>query len=63
MQSDGINLNHRPIWVDGDVGAVVVYDGAGAVYDFLVTFNLGDDLLLHLQRRKGDLENFINVGS
>ena len=41
--------------VDGDVRAVVVEDGAGAVDDFLVALDLRHDLLLHLQRRQGDL--------
>lgn len=30
-------LHDRPIGVDGDVGAVVVEDGAGAVDDFLIS--------------------------
>ena len=50
------NSHHRPVGVDGDVGAVVVEDGAGAVDDFLVALDLRHDLLLHLQRRQGDLE-------
>ncbi len=42
------------------MGAVVVEDGAGAVDDFLVALDLRHDLLLHLQRRQGDLE-FLDV--
>ena len=34
----------------------LVYQIAGAVYDFLVALNLSDDLLLHLQRGEGNLE-------
>ena len=41
----------------GDVGAVVVEDGAGAVDDFLVALDLCHDFLLHLQRRQGDLDS------
>ena len=48
--------HHRPVGVDGDVGAVVVEDGASAVDDFLVALDLRHDLLLHLQRRQGNLE-------
>ena len=40
-----------PVGVDGDLGAVVVEDGAGAVNDFLVALDLCHDLLLHLRRR------------
>ena len=49
--ADRSDLHHRPVGVDGDVGAVVVEDGAGAVDDFLVALDLRHDLLLHLQRR------------
>ena len=41
------------------MGAVVVEDGAGTVDDFLVALDLRHDLLLHLQRRQGDLESLI----
>ena len=54
--ADFPQLHHRPVGVDGDVGAVVVEDGAGAVDDFLVALDLRHDLLLHVQRRQGDLE-------
>ena len=56
MSADFAQLHHRPVGVDGDVGAVVVEDGAGAVDDFLVALDLRHDLLLHLQRRQGDLD-------
>ena len=52
--NQAFNSHHRPVGVDGDVGAVVVEDGAGAVDDFLVALDLRHDLLLHLQRRQGD---------
>ena len=55
-RADFAQLHHRPVGVDGDVGAVVVEDGAGAVDDFLVALDLRHDLLLHLQRRQGDLD-------
>jgi len=41
----------------------VVEDGTGAVDDFLIALNLRHDLLLHLQRRQGDLVSFVDVGS
>src|SRR5712691_3123395 len=41
--------------MDGNVRAVVVEDSAGAVDDFLVALDLRHDLLLHIQRRQGDL--------
>jgi len=47
---------YRPIRVDGNVWAVVVEDGAGTVDDFLVSFGFRYDLLLHFERRQGDLE-------
>ena len=54
--TDFTERHHRPVGVDGDVGAVVVEDGAGAVDDFLVALDLRHDLLLHLQRRQRDLD-------
>ena len=41
--------------MDGDVGTVIVEDFASAVDNFLVALNLRHNLLLHLQRRQGDL--------
>ena len=43
----------------GDVGAVLVEDGARAVDDFLVALDLCYDLLLHVQRWQGDLKRGI----
>ena len=51
-----IDWHHWPIGVDGDVGAVVVEDGAGTVDDFLVVLDLRHDFLLHLQWRQGDFD-------
>ena len=42
--------------MDGDLGAIVVEDGAGAVDDFLVALDLRYDLPLYLQRRQGDFD-------
>ncbi len=43
------------------MGAVVVEDGAGAVNDLLVALDLRHDLLLHLQRREGNLDSLEGV--
>ena len=51
-----VQFMNRPVGMDGDVRPVVVDDGAGTVDDFLVARDLRHDLLLHLQRRQGDLE-------
>ena len=55
--------HHRPVGMDGDVGAVVVEDGAGAVDDFLVALDLRHDLLLHLQRRQGNFDASSNFAA
>jgi hypothetical protein len=40
--------------VDGDVGAIAAEDGSGAVDDHLVALDLRHDLLLDVERWKGD---------
>ena len=61
---DGLpQLHHRPVGVNGDVGAVVVEDGASAIDDFLAALNLGHNLLLHIQRRQGDLTCVVDIAS
>jgi len=39
-------VTFRPVGVDGDVGTIVVEDGAGTVEDFLVALNLRHNLLI-----------------
>lgn len=48
--------NYWPFRLDGDVGVVVVEDGAGSGDDFLVALNLRHNLLLHIQRRQGNVD-------
>ena len=43
-------LHHRPFGADGDVGTVVVQDGASAINYFIIALYLRRDLLLYRQR-------------
>ena len=49
---------HWPVRVYGNMRPIIVDDSTGSVEDLLVALDLGDDLLLHLQWRQGDLMFF-----
>ncbi len=56
--TDLTKTDYWPIWVDGNMGAVVVYDETGAFDDFLVIFNFGDDFMLYFKRWERDFQFF-----
>ena len=57
------NLHHRPFRDLRQCGGGIVIDHTTrTVDDLLVALDLGDDLLLHLQRRQRDLDAFAKLG-